>query len=105
MTKLQMTPKLEAALLAWHLWFLHRARWEREEIELSKAIAAASVKPPFHEALQEELGDEWTVMDAKLDADGECLVVHNSGTEFYVRPTLGPAKVAAALRVLAGEGE
>jgi len=80
-------------------------------LALSDAIDAATYIPeiPFHEALQEELGEEeWEINPSKIE--DEVLVFCKNRPE-WPHPWLrlsaqdDPKKVADALRVLAGEDE
>lgn len=121
MIKIRMTPELEAALLALpgHVWkcstpttgepvpFIQGDTLGR----VLDAIAAATVQPPFHEALQEKLGKNWSVCDVAGDGDGNnwtsvMLLSDRRGrsVSFEIPVAEGdPAEFADALRVLAGE--
>lgn len=114
MTKLRMTPELESALLGWvrsrHI--SERGDLAYEEVRqyrdtLLNAISAATVKLPFHEALQEKLGEGWTVTQKDFGFNRDWFLVSLTGEEsgWWVNPVLDPAKVAAVMLLLAGEGE
>jgi hypothetical protein len=78
--------------------------------DLREALAAdPAFRKPFHEALQEELGEEeWEINPSKIE--DEVLVFCKNRPE-WPHPWLrlsaqdDPKKVADALRVLAGEDE
>jgi len=103
---------LEAALFEWRNDADGTERGiDAAILALSDAIDAATYIPeiPFHEALQEELGEGWSVWGPP-ETEGDMRVKHPGlfGNGLWIhedRQQGDPKKMADALRVLAGVDE